>query len=343
MAVGKIDPSVVNTSNKFSTEIHKSSPVVVSPFPKDSQVSLKIKGPPQSFFHILWTKLIDNVAALYRWIKSWFCAEKKQIPYYRIDGDDTIQYRMKNSETEVKTGLKIFDLQNLHFNNLRELEILLHKIMKNEKIDRFSVSNLYHAWLLWEIDLVSENHLTFDPSSRAPLNRYLLSIYKKAKQQQQEKKLSPEGCKILAKIEKKFLSDITVESLDIGDNSNLDLHQSVEEVLGKREGEFKEIEARIQGVIQRFDTDKACRHLSTLQEKLGSEIDLKTHIEMAADPSLEKLALSKMYERLQNSTFAEGQISSYDIPIQDLFALVQECGMEIGKAFPISKVFFSRR
>lgn len=294
-------------------------------------------SPAQNFFHKAINIAKQIFLSIFYFFRTCLCSERKSDSYYKIDTDENIHYKLDDTDNEVKLGLKIVDLKEISFpdkNKLPVLRKMLRYIMKNEMIDRISVNNLYHAWMLWKAGLKTSYSLQFDPKAAFPkqddpkslpsLSGFIKETIASAKKREAEGELKEKSKKALEKIERKLMQAVMEESI------------SVKETIDTKE--IYDIE---------YDLNKITRHCLALQGKLNINFDLDTLIEKAPQDSKEKEVLSAVKQNINKGflSWRANCLSSYEIPLDDFFYLLQSSDKEIGRdkgRFTIPKALFAR-
>lgn len=200
----------------------------INPFSPTSSVPLGIsnlssihgrgrKG--QNPFSFLWGK----ITGFFSWILSFCIASDKPVEqrFHKVDvNGQSIRYRIKGTENEIKMGSRCVRLDELVFPDKEEVDNLsemLQHIIKQEKIDVLETHNLFHAWLLWGAGLKTKGDIPFYPEGSAPLDALILRVLKR-----------PRDRALARKIEAKLILCILDNAIDM--HNKLDLNKAGEEL-----------------------------------------------------------------------------------------------------------------
>jgi|GEM_PF-3427171 len=198
----------------------KFSPVENAPLGISHLSSIHWRGcKGQNPFLFLWEK----ITTFFSWVLSFCISSDKPVEqrFHKVDvNGQSIRYRIKGTENEIKMGGRCVQLDELDFPDKGEeddlAEMLLH-IIKQEKIDVLETHNLYHAWLLWGAGLMTKGEIPFNSKGETSLDALILSVLKRLKDGD-----------LARKIEVKLILCILDNALDM--HGQLDLQKAGEEL-----------------------------------------------------------------------------------------------------------------
>lgn len=252
----------------------------------------------------LWAWLSDLFTQIWSWFES--PEEKKSSPFVKVEkGDGKIQYRLEDSESEVKAGPRKAMLEDISFPDKEELDQLpdlMQHMMKKEKIDILETYNLHSAWLLWKADLKTESSLPFTIHAK-----WVCDLLKEAAKKRGENTLSRGGEKALRLIERSLMHSVAEDSMEL-----------------KRANGPDAID------YQEFSPRQAIRRKASLEKSLGFAIPLDKLI------NKEEAGTFKSYlEEVRDSTHTSSGSRLYDrefaLPLKSLFKLIDKLEKEIGR------------
>lgn len=252
----------------------------------------------------LWTWL----SGLFAQIRSWFESpeEKESSPFVKVEkGDGKIQYRLEDSENEVRAGPRKAILEDISFpdkDELDQLPDLMQHMMKKEKIDILETHNLHSAWLLWKAGLKTESTLPFTVGMK-----WVCDILKKAATKRNEAALSSSGEKALQLIERSLMHSVAEDTMEL------------KRAAGPDPVDYYE-----------FSPRQAIRRKASLEKSLGFVIPLDTVINEEEAGEFK----SQLVEIRDSSHTSSGSLvyeREFAVPLNSLFKLIDKLEKEVGR------------